>query len=180
MIGWTVIGALAYFAYFSRIEEMEKPKEILHEEVLISHDYSVLVPISTASQAEILGKIGAIIASGQDGEVLALHVVQVPPQLSLGDGRLFLKESRPLLDEAIARAKEYEVPVHTIIRLGRSVPEAVRLTAVENASDLMVLGWPGYTHSSGKLFGSVIDPLVDNPPNRATNPTQRRSRRSTR
>ena len=38
------------------------------------------------------------------------------------------------------------------------------MTAVENASDLMVLGWPGYTHSSGKLFGSVIDPLVDNPP----------------
>jgi amino acid transporter len=164
VIGWTVIGALAYFAYFSRIEEMEKPKEILHEEVLISHDYSVLVPIDTPKQAEILGQIGAIIASDQDGEVLALHVVQVPPQLSLGDGRLFLKESRPLLDEAIARAKEREVSVHTIIRLGRNVAEAVRLTAVENASDLMVLGWPGYTNSSGKLFGSVIDPIVDNPP----------------
>jgi amino acid transporter len=60
VIGWTVIGALAYFAYFSRIEEMEKPKEILHEEVLISHDYSVLVPIDTPKQAEILGQIGAI------------------------------------------------------------------------------------------------------------------------
>jgi len=164
VIGWTVIGALAYFSYFSRIEEMEKPKEILHEEVLISHDYSVLVPIGKQSQAQILGKIGAIIASDRDGEVLALHVVQVPRQLSLGDGRLLLKESRPLLDEAIARAKERDVPVHTIIRLGRNVAEAVRLTAVENASDLLVLGWPGYTKSTGKLFGSVIDPIVDNPP----------------
>ena len=164
VIGWTVIGALAYFAYFSRIEEMEKPKEILHEEVLISHDYSVLVPIGTAKQAELLGQIGAIIASDQDGELLALYVVQVPQPLSLGDGRLLLKESRPLLDEAIERAKERGVPVHTIIRLGRNVAEAVRLTAVENASDLMVLGWPGYTKSSGKLFGSVIDPIVDNPP----------------
>jgi nucleotide-binding universal stress UspA family protein len=164
VIGWTVIGALAYFAYFSGIEEMEKPKEILHEEVLISNDYSVLVPIGTSIQAEILARIGAIIASDQDGEVLALHVVQVPQQLSLGDGRLLLKESRPLLDEAIARAKEYEVPVHTIIRLGRNVAEAVKLTAAENASDLMVLGWPGYTNSSGKLFGSIIDPIVDNPP----------------
>ncbi len=164
VIGWTVIGALAYFAYFSRVEEMEKPKEILHEEVLISHDYSVLVPIGTKQQAEILGLIGAIIASDQNGEVLALHVVKVPPQLSLGDGRLFLKESRPLLDIAIDRARQYEVPVHTIIRLGRNVAEAVRLTAIENASDLMVLGWPGYTNSAGKLFGSVIDPIVDNPP----------------
>jgi nucleotide-binding universal stress UspA family protein len=164
VIGWTVIGALAYFAYFSRIEEMEKPKEILHEEVLISNDYSVLVPIGSSMQAEILGRIGAILASDQDGEVLALHVVQVPPQLSLGDGRLFLKESRPLLDEAITWAKEREVPVHTIIRLGRNVAEAVRMTAAENASDLMVLGWPGYTNSSGKLFGSIIDPIVENPP----------------
>ena len=164
VIGWTVIGALAYFAYFSRIEAMEKPKEILHEEVLVSNDYSVLIPIGSSMQAEILGRIGAIIASDQGGEVLALHVVQVPQQLSLTDGRIFLKESRPLLDEAISWAKERDVPVHTIIRLGRKVAEAVRLTAGENASDLMVLGWPGYTNSSGSVFGSVIDPIVDNPP----------------
>ena len=164
VIGWTLIGALAYFAYFSRIEAMEKPKEILHEEVLVSNDYSVLVPIGSSLQAEILGRIGAIIASDQGGEVLALHVVQVPQQLSLTDGRIFLKESRPLLDEAISWAKERDVPVHTIIRLGRKVAEAIRLTAGENASDLMVLGWPGYTNSSGSLFGSVIDPIVDNPP----------------
>ena len=28
----------------------------------------------------------------------------------------------------------------------------------------MVRGWPGYTNSSGSVFGSVIDPIVDNPP----------------
>lgn len=164
VIGWTLIGALAYFGYFSRIEEMEKPTEILHEEVLVSHDYSVLIPIENKDQARILGKIGAIIASDRGGEVLALHVVNVPPQMTLGDGRLFLKEGRAYLDEAILQAKEYEVPVHTIIRLGRSVAGAVRMTALENASDLIVLGWPGYTNSAGKLFGSVIDPIVDNPP----------------
>ncbi len=164
VIGWTLIGLLAYFGYFSRIEEMEKPKEILHEEVLLSHDFSVLIPVENKEQARILGKIGAIIASDRDGEVLALHVVNVPPQMTLGDGRLFLKEGRSYLEEAILQAREYDVPVHTIIRLGRSVSGAVRMTAAENASDLMVLGWPGYTNTAGKLFGSVIDPIVDNPP----------------
>jgi CIC family chloride channel protein len=38
------------------------------------------------------------------------------------------------------------------------------MTAMENASDLIVLGWPGYTNTAGKLFGSVVDPIVDNPP----------------
>jgi nucleotide-binding universal stress UspA family protein len=77
---------------------------------------------------------------------------------------LFLKEGRSNLEEAIKHAKAFDVPVHTIIRLGRNVASAVRQTALENASDLMVLGWPGYTNTSGKLFGSVIDPIVDNPP----------------
>ena len=161
---WITIGLMAYFTYFSKLEEMEKPKEILHEEVLTSRDYSVLVPVANREQARILGNIGSILAKDRSGEVLALHVVQVPPQLTLGEGRLFLKEGREYLLEVIHQSKANDVPVHTIIRLGRSVANAIRLTTIENASNLLVLGWPGYTNTAGKLFGSVIDPIVDNPP----------------
>lgn len=163
-LGWIVIGLLAYSFYFRRMEAMEKPKEILLEEVLVGREYSVLVPVSNNEQARILGKIGSVLACDQGGEVLALHVVQVPRQLSLPEGRLFLKDGRAYLDEVIRQAKTCEVPVHTIIRLGRNVASSIRQTAEENASALMVLGWPGYTRSSGRLFGSVADPLVDNPP----------------
>lgn len=161
---WIVVGLLAYAFYFSHIEEMEKPKEILLEEVLVSRDYSVLVPVSNKVQARILGHIGAILAREQQGEVLALNVAKVPPQLTLGDGRYFLREGRVHLEEVIEQAKQFDVPVHTLIRIGRNVSASVRQTAMENASDLIVLGWPGYTNTSGKLFGSVIDPIVDNPP----------------
>jgi amino acid transporter/nucleotide-binding universal stress UspA family protein len=163
-IAWIVVGLLAYSLYFRGKEAMEKPKEILLEEVLVGRDYSVLVPVTTHEQARILGKIGSVLACDQGGEVLALHVVQVPQQLSLPEGRLFLKDGRAYLDEVIVQAKKCEVPVHTIIRLGRNVPSSIRQTAEENASALMVLGWPGYTRSAGRLFGSVADPLVDNPP----------------
>jgi basic amino acid/polyamine antiporter, APA family len=163
-LGWLVLGLLAYYAYFSQVEAMEKPKEILLEEVLVSRDYSVLVPVATQEQARILGKIGSILAQDYGGEVLALHVVRVPPQLTLGEGRILLREGRPYLETVIQQAKERDVPVHTMIRLGRHVAEAVRKTAIENASDLIVLGWPGYTNTAGRLYGSVIDPIVDNPP----------------
>jgi hypothetical protein len=96
--------------------------------------------------------------------VLALHVVRVPVQLTLADGRLMLREGRGYLETVIEQAKARDVPVHTMIRLGRDVAEAVRKTALENASDLLVLGWPGYTNTAGRLFGSVVDPIVDNPP----------------
>jgi amino acid transporter/nucleotide-binding universal stress UspA family protein len=162
--GWIVLGLLLYYTHFSKIESMEKPKEILLEEVLVSRDYSVMVPVATTEQAIILGKIGTILAEANQGEVLALHVVKVPPQLSLGEGRLFLKEGRAFLETVIHEAKPQNVPVHTIIRLGRDVAESVRKTVEENASDMLVLGWPGFTNTAGRLFGSVIDPIVDNPP----------------
>jgi nucleotide-binding universal stress UspA family protein len=163
-IGWIVVGLLAYYTYFSRIEEIEKPKEILMEEVLVSRDYSVLIPVATQEQARILGHIGSILARANQGEVLALHVVRVPYQLTLGDGRSRLKHGRPYLETVINQAKELDVPVHTMIRLGRKVDDAVRKTAMENASDLILLGWPGYTNTAGRLYGSVIDPIVDDPP----------------
>ncbi|MES0360357.1 MAG: amino acid permease [Anaerolineales bacterium] len=163
-LGWIVVGLLAYYTYFSRIEEIEKPKEILMEEVLVSRDYSVLIPVATQEQARILGHIGSILARANQGEVLALHVVRVPYQLTLGDGRTRLKHGRPYLEAVISQAKELDVPVHTMIRLGRKVDDAIRKTAVENASDLILLGWPGYTNTAGRLYGSVIDPIVDDPP----------------
>jgi amino acid transporter/nucleotide-binding universal stress UspA family protein len=163
-IGWIIVGLLAYYAYFSKIEAMEKPKEIFLEEVLVSRDYSVVVPVATLEQARILGNIGAILALDHGGEVLALHVVMVPPQLTLGEGRLLLKEGRPYMETVIQQAKKMNVPVHTVLRLGRNVSESVRKTVEENAADLVVLGWPGYTNTAGRLFGSVIDPIVDDPP----------------
>jgi amino acid transporter/nucleotide-binding universal stress UspA family protein len=162
--GWLIAGMLAYYAYFSRIEAMERPKEVLHEEVLVSRDYSVLVPVATDEEARVLGQIGAVLAQANHGEIMALHVVRVPPQLTLGEGRLLLKEGRPSLEAVIQQAKERDVPVHTMIRLGRNAAEAVRKTALENASDLILLEWPGHTGTAGRLYGSVIDPIVDNPP----------------
>lgn len=163
-VAWIVAGILLYWGYFTRIEKLEKPKEILLEEVLVSKNYSVLVPVATQGQAHILGRIGAVLAKQHDGELLALHVARVPPQLDLREGRTFLKEGRPSLEIVIKEAKAWDVPVHSMIRLGRDVAKAVRKTVQENATDLMVLGWPGYTNTAGRVFGSVIDNIVDNPP----------------
>ncbi|MFZ0549016.1 MAG: universal stress protein, partial [Candidatus Promineifilaceae bacterium] len=163
-IGWIATGMFLYWGYFKDKEETERPKEVLHQEALVSVDYSVLVPVSDETQAEVIGRLGSIIAKQRNGEVLALHVIKVPPQLQLSDGRLFLKEGRPYLEEVITQAKKLDVPVHTMIRLGRSIHEAILKTAAENSSDLILFGWPGYTGSRDQLFGSVIDRIVANPP----------------
>jgi amino acid transporter/nucleotide-binding universal stress UspA family protein len=163
-IGWIVVGMLFYWGYFRGKEEMERPKEVILEETLVSVDYSVLVPVADVRQAGMLGRLGSVLAKEHNGGVLALHVVKVPPQLNLSDGRHFLKEGRPPLQEVIGQAKEFEVPVHTMIRLGRSVPDAILKTTAETTSDMILFGWPGSSGTNEQLFGSVIDRIVSNPP----------------
>jgi CIC family chloride channel protein len=155
---------LLYWGYFRSKEEMERPNEVLHEEALVSVNYSVLVPAANVEQAALLGRLGSLLAKDHRGEVLALNVVTVPPSLKLSDGRLFLKEGRPPLEKVIEQARQLDVPVHTMIRLGRSVSEAIIKTVAENSSDFILFGWPGTSGTHDRLFGSVIDYVVSNPP----------------
>jgi amino acid transporter len=163
---WVAIGAVVYFAYTVRAsEQVERlPVKILHEERLVPKEYKVLLPLANAEQARMLGILGAAIAKEHDGEVLALHVVQVPVQLSISDGRMFLREGKPILEAAISQAREVDVPVHTMIRLDRQIGRAITDTARQRRVDLMILGWPGHTSSPRHAFGSVIDLVAINPP----------------
>ena len=163
-IVWIAGGTLLYMGYFRGREEMERPNDILLKETLVSVDYSVLVPVADVAHAEELGRLGCLLAKEHNGEVLALNVIKVPPSLSLSDGRLFLKEGREPLEKVIEQAREHDVPVHTIIRLGRNVSQALLKTVSENASDMILMGWPGSSGTNNSLFGSVIDPVIANPP----------------
>jgi nucleotide-binding universal stress UspA family protein len=161
---WLVAGLAFYAAYASRREPMKEPFKIIHQEIVSTRRYSILIPVADELQARLLGTLAAPIARDKDGEVFALHVVRVPKQLSIADGRFFLKHGKPILEGVIAQAKELDVPVNTMIRFGRDVSQAVMETARERNSDLILLGWLGTTSGEGRAFGSVIDAVTKNPP----------------
>jgi amino acid transporter/nucleotide-binding universal stress UspA family protein len=165
-LAWVAFGAVVYVVYTMRAGEEEErlPVKILHEERLVPKDYKVLIPLANVEQARMLGILGSALAKGHDGEVFALHVVRVPVQLSISDGRMFLREGKPIMDEAILQGREVDVPVHTMIRLDRHIGRAITETARERRVDLMLLGWPGRTSSPHNAFGSVIDLVAVNPP----------------
>ncbi len=163
---WVAVGLVVYVLYTARASEEEEglPVSILHEERLLPREYQVLIPVANEAQARMLGILGAAIAREHNGELLALHVVRVPVQLSMSDGRMFLREGKPILEEVIRQAREVDVPVHTMIRLDRHTGRAIINTARERDVDLMILGWPGYSGSPQNAFGSVIDLAAENPP----------------
>jgi amino acid transporter/nucleotide-binding universal stress UspA family protein len=163
-LAWIVGGSIFYAAYAARAPAMPEPVAVIHEEIVAVTEYSVLIPVAGAAQARMLGNLGSAVARDRDGEVFALHVVRVPRQLSITDGRYFLKQGKPILETVIDEAQKRDVPVHTMIRLGRTVANAIVETARERGTDLMILSWPGYTETPEAAFGSVIDLVAANPP----------------
>lgn len=161
---WIAGGILFYAIYASRTEAMEEPLVILHEEIVAVKQFSVLLPVANEEQARLLSIVGGAVAREHDGEVLALHVVRVPVQLALADGRHLMRQAKPIMETVIAQSKSIDVPVHTMIRVGRSIARAIIDTAHRRNSNLILLGWPGYTESRDRAFGSVIDLVSQNPP----------------
>lgn len=161
---WIVSGLIFYMAYASRAEPMKEPVRIIHQEIVTTKRYSILIPVADELQARLLSTLAAPIAKDKDGELFALHVVRVPPQLGITDGRFFLKHGKPILETVIAEAKALDVPVNTMIRFGRSVSQAIIDTARQRDSNLILLGWLGGTSTEGRAFGSVIDAVSKSPP----------------
>jgi amino acid transporter/nucleotide-binding universal stress UspA family protein len=161
---WVGAGVVIFIAYTRHQVAPEEPAPILLEETLEMRGYSVLVPVKNHAQARLLGILGSVIAREREGEVLALHVVQVPSQLSLTEGRRYLAEGRALMETVIGEARQRDVPVHTMLRVGRNVSQVIQVTVEERDVDLMLLGWPGYTYATDVAYGRVIDLLGTNPP----------------
>ena len=161
---WIGLGVVFYLTYAAKAEAMPEPVRIIHEEIVAVAQYSVLIPVADESQARLLGILASAVARDQGGEVFALHVVRVPTQLGIRDGRFFLRRGKPILETVIEQARRYDAPVHTMIRLGRNPALAILKTVQERGADLMILGWPGHTAHPKATFGNVIDLVAKNPP----------------
>lgn len=165
-LGWIGMGIIVYLFYSATLEEREELAQytIVHEEIVAVKEFSVLVPARSRRQMNTLSQFGAAIARDHGGELFALHVIRVPTQLSLTDGRMFLSEGKPIMEEAIAVGKAWDVPVRTMIRIGHHIGRAIIDSAQRRDANLILLGWPGYSPRRETAFGTVISLVGQNPP----------------
>ncbi len=110
------------------------------EQTTAARDYSVLLPVANQSTVHQLANLATLFAKANHGELFALHVIKVPPQLGVTEGRNFLEQGRPLLEDVIGVGQTFDVPVRTMLRLGRDVARSMVSVARERETNLMVLG----------------------------------------
>jgi len=161
---WIGLGVVLYFVYARSHVEERVVAPVLMESRITERDYTVMVAVKDSRQAQLFGLLGSILAGARNGELLALHVIQVPAQLSLSEGREHLSSGQDLLEHTIQEGKARDVPVHTLLRIGRRVSQVIQITAEEQDVDLMLMGWPGYGGVDHAAYNRIINLIGINPP----------------
>ncbi|MDE2973371.1 MAG: amino acid permease [Gemmatimonadota bacterium] len=122
--------------------------------------FRILLPVHNPRTAEPLVRLAAAIAKPRDGAITVLRVVRVPDQLPPEMARREIEREAGTLKRLQALEGETGVPVATEVRVGRNVGRAILEARRENRSQVVILGWKGFTTTARRILGEVADDVV--------------------
>jgi nucleotide-binding universal stress UspA family protein len=160
---WAGIGVILYFSYSkSSAREIEEGKPL--ETIIVgSKGYQIMVPVANPQTASVLVRYANLVASGTDAEIVITSVVTVPYQTPLTEAEKFTDEAKDLI-HGISQRVESRLPVQTVIRYGHNVARGIISSVRERKTDLLILGWRGYTRWEHHEMGSTLDPVIGQVP----------------
>ncbi|WGI17010.1 amino acid permease [Methanonatronarchaeum sp. AMET-Sl] len=163
-----LFGGIWYFLYVRGRTE----KRGMLGEAVVSKDlekekgvYKVLVALANPETEKELIEIAAANASRYEkGQVIALNVIEVPPQSSLAHSAAFeekrIKRQEKILEAAKETAEQVDIELYTKSVIGRSVNKVILDLIEEEKIDHTVLGWEGDIKAKEYILGTKIDPIV--------------------
>ena len=120
----------------------------------------LLVPLSNPQTAPALLRLAAAIARDRNYELECLQIIVVPRNSFPSESAVRTTKSRRLLQQAERIVRNWNLPVHTQIRVAHDVPSAILETIGERHIDLILMGWQGEISTTGRIFGNVVDTVI--------------------
>ena len=170
VIGVGIVGVgVGWYAFYAReqaisttlIGEAVAPKSTLDPD---ADGYRVVVPVSNPKTQGSLIRYAAASAAARDrpGEIIAVNVIEVPPQTSPAQVEPErIERQRQLLDGVREAAEGLDVAVRTRAIVGRRAGETLLNVLEEEAADHVLLGWAGDRRRRDVILGSTIDPVLE-------------------
>ncbi len=92
------------------------------------------------------------------------NVILVSRSTSPAETPVTTLKSRRLLRQAEKWGRDWNIPVHTQIRVSQDITQAILDTIKERHINLMIMGWKGSTSNPGRIFGGVVDGVIRQAP----------------
>ncbi|MCU4925406.1 universal stress protein [Halobacteria archaeon AArc-dxtr1] len=126
---------------------------------------SLLVPIANPETVDRLLDTAIDIARERSVPIVAVHVVEVPPQIPLSQGdQLVTNETNRLLEYVSERAEDDGIEIETRTRFARDT--ATGIVGAVNVYDAaaLLMGWRGRPRRRDVILGSFLDRVLGEAP----------------
>ena len=126
---------------------------------------NLLVPIANPDTVDRLIDTAISLARASSVAVTVLHVVEVPPQVPLSEGRRLVDPARrELVENAAERCEEAEVTATPKLRFSREVANGIVGAVGEDSIDALLMGWRGRPRRRDIILGSFLDRVMKEAP----------------
>ncbi|WIV68360.1 universal stress protein [Natrialbaceae archaeon AArc-T1-2] len=125
-------------------------------------DGRLLVPIANAEAAERQLPTAIDVATDRNLEIILCYVLDVPPQLSLQDGKEYLleDEDETMLADAMEVVESAGVPAERRIRIARGVAAGILSSIEAYDADAVFMGWRGRPPREDRVLGGYLDTVL--------------------
>ncbi len=124
----------------------------------------LLVPISNPQTTDALMRLAVAIARERHYEIECLQIIPVPRHCPPAETTVNTTRSQRLLRHVSRLAQDWNVPLHTQIRVAHTVEQGILDVIKERHIDLLLMGWKGSTSTPDRIFGDVVDTLIRQAP----------------
>ncbi|MFQ4137269.1 cation:proton antiporter [Nodosilinea sp. PGN35] len=123
----------------------------------------ILVPLANPSTSEALVNVAALLRDNKSEEtVYPLTVIAEESEAEATESSVAAAER--LLAHAVVHAVELDLPVNPVTRVARNPASGVVEAAMERRISDIVIGWNGTRSARQRIFGSVIDQMLEQAP----------------
>jgi APA family basic amino acid/polyamine antiporter len=164
---WMTAGVITYIVY-RRIKKLPltttviAPPKVSGPAIELEYQ-TVLLHVTDAPVADEMTVTALRLAAERGARVVALYTIEVPVSATLDDvpGELEQRAARQL-GEAEALGQLYGVPVIGRVVRTRNPGRSIVVEAAVRGCEVIVLGSPGRSPRSSRLFGNVVDYVLRN------------------
>lgn len=132
-------------------------------EEVAEHPYRVLLPLANLQEAQALLPVAEALIRDRQGELIVLHVVEVPEGQSLSEAAASVSEARLTADRFLANWDRAAAPVRVLVRAAYNVWDEIWAAVAKERVDLLLLG-----QSTSELpettIGTRLDSRLGMPP----------------
>ena len=117
----------------------------------------ILVPVANPKTSDDLLEMAFLMRDPDSEE--PIYPLMVVRDGKHSEERIQAKQNK--MSYALERGAEADVPVKTLTRIDMNIAHGVARAAQEEQATLIIIGWSGRVSARERIFGSVLDQLLD-------------------